>query len=214
MFDTPELRAALKTAVDEAVEAATTGLASKNKQLLTELKEARKGREIDPAEIEKLEAKIDTLDTELKAAQKAAKDSAKMVETATKTLETEKRFTQKLLIDNGLVSELTKHGITNAVHLKAAQAMLRNGVEIVADGDNRTAKVGDKTLTDFVKEWAAGDEGKHFVSAPGNSGGGAQGGKGGNGTAKTMSRADYDSKVASGDQTVNSFFADGGKLTD
>ena len=53
-------------------------------------------------------------------------------------------------------------------------------MQVIADGENRGAKVGDKALTDFVSEWAQSDEGKHFVTAPANSGGGAGAGKGGN----------------------------------
>ena len=45
----------IKAAVDEA----TSGLAKKNGELLAELKEARKGKQIDPAELDKLQNKID-----------------------------------------------------------------------------------------------------------------------------------------------------------
>jgi hypothetical protein len=38
--------------------------------------------------------------------------------------------------------------------------------------------MGDKPLVDAVAEWASSDEGKHFISAPANSGGGAAGGNG------------------------------------
>jgi uncharacterized phage infection (PIP) family protein YhgE len=209
MFDTPEAKAALQ----EAIETATTALAAKNKELLGELKEARKGQTIDPATVEKLEAKIESLSGELITANKAAKDATKAAETATKALATETGFTSKLLIDNGLVGELTKHGVTNPVHLKAAQAMLRGSVQIVADGESRVAKVGDKLLADMVKEWAASDEGKFFVQAPNNSGGGAGGG-GGKSGGKTMTRAEFDTKTAAGDASIAGFFKEGGTLTE
>jgi hypothetical protein len=67
--------------------------------------------------------------------------------------------------------------------------MLKENVQIVVEGDARVAKIGDKALSDFVKEWAAGDEGKHFVQAPANSGGGATGGNGG-GVASNKGRID------------------------
>lgn len=209
MFDTPEEKAALA----EAIETANAPLVAKNRELLGELKTARKGQQIDPADVEKLEAKIDSLTTDLSTANKATKDATKAADIAVKKFETESGFTQKLLIDNGLVGELTKHGITNPVHLKAAQAMLRNGVQIVADGENRVAKVGEKALSDYVKEWSASEEGKHFVTAPNNSGGGAAGG-GGKVGAKTMTRIEFDAKTASGDPSVASFFKEGGKLVE
>ena len=51
--------------------------------------------------------------------------------------------------------------------------MLASQVQVVADGDSRSLKVGDKGLSDYMKEWAAGDEGKHFVTAAASNGGGA-----------------------------------------
>jgi len=93
------------------------------------------------------------------------------------------------LVDNGLVSELTKAGVTNPYHLKAAQALLKSQVQLVQDGETKLAKVGDKNLPDFVKEWANGDEGKHFVAAKQNAGGGANGGQGG-GAAGILGKVD------------------------
>ena len=190
MFDTPEEKAALAAAIDEAVE----GLKIKNKELIDKNNKLKRGQEIDPQTVIDLESQLDAVKGELTKAQKDAKEAIKNAETATKALQAESGFTQKLLVDNGLVSELTKHGVTNPVHLKAAQAMLRSGVQIVADGENRTAKFGDKPLADYVKEWAAGDEGKHFVAAPSNSGGGAQGG----GNAQPNQTLTSTQKIASG----------------
>jgi hypothetical protein len=165
--------------VNALIEAATTGLKNKNTELLSELKKARKSAEITPEQMAEVEAERDKAQAELQAAHKAAKDAAKAHEQAVKALEQESGFTQKLLVDNGLVAELTKNGVTNAVSLKAAQAMLRGGVKVEVDGENRIAKFGDKSLDIAIKEWAASDEGKHFVTAANNSGGGAQGGSGG-----------------------------------
>lgn len=167
--------------LQDAIDAAVAPLVSKNRELLDEVKQARKGKQVDPAEVEKLQDQIEKLTEERDAATKASKAAAKAAEDAAKALQAESGFTQRLLIDNGLVSELTKNGVTNAAHLKAAQAMLRAGVTIEVDGENRIAKMGSKALADSVKEWAASDEGKHFVAAPGNSGGGAAGGGGASG---------------------------------
>ncbi len=176
-LNAPEVQSAIKAAIEEA----TAGLSEKNKELLKELKEARKGRDIDPAEVEKLEEQIEQLQGQLKAAQKEAKTLKETADKATKALESESGFTQKLLIDNGLLENLSKNGVTDPAYQKAAVAMLRAGVQIVVDGENRVAKVGDKDLADHVAEWAKSDEGKRFASAPGNSGGGGHGGQGGGG---------------------------------
>lgn len=184
---TPEIQAA----IDAAVDSATTGLKTKNDQLLAEKKKLQKAADITPEMLADVEAERDKLQADLSAAQKLAKESTKALETAQNSLKSESGFTQKMLIENGLVSELTKNGITNPVHLKAAQAMLKEGVQVVIDGETRTAKVGDKSLSDHVKEWAASDEGKHFVAAPGNSGGGATGGNGGGAAGKSINRSQF-----------------------
>ena len=199
----------IQAKIDAAVEEATEGLKKKNSELLAEVKKFKKG-DFDPAEIEKLETLADDLKSKLSAAEKQLKTATKELETTKAGLAAESKFTQGLLIDNGLTAELTKAGVTNPALLKAATTMLRNGAQVVADGENRVAKVGDKPLSDFVKEWAATDEGKHFISAAGNSGGGAPPSGGGSGQSKTMTRAQFDG-LAPADKVK--FSVEGGRLT-
>lgn len=206
----PDTKAALAEAVKAAVEEAKTGLENKNKELLSEVKELKKGRQIDPAEVEKLEAKIETLQTELTTAQKTAKDATKAAETATKALETETGFTHKLLAENGVVAALTAANVTDPAYLEAAKAMHMSQIKVVADGDVRKAMYGDKALDEAIKEWAAGEVGKKFVSAPANGGGGAQGG-GQQDNTKTVTRSQFDAM----DHPARASFAkDGGKVID
>lgn len=167
----PEVQDAIRAAVEKATE----GLSSKNRELLAEVKEARKGREVKPEDVAKLEDQIDTLKEQLGEATKAAKQAAKDAETARKDLDTERTQTNRLLVDNGLTDALVKAGVTNPVHQKAAKALLREGVALDAD---KALRVGDKPLADYITEWAGGDEGKHFVAAPPAQGGGAQGARG------------------------------------
>jgi hypothetical protein len=167
----------VKALIDAAVAEATDGLIKKNRELLTEVRNLKKGDKADPAELDRLEAEVERLKTELTAANKSVKDLTKRAETAEKTLETEQSYTQRLLVDNGLAAALTEAGVTSPTMHKAAAALIRTGnkIDIAVDGDARVAKVGDKALSDFVKAWAQGDEGKAFVAAPGNGGGGAPG---------------------------------------
>lgn len=171
-LSSPEAKEAIKAAIEEA----TSGLAAKNRELLAELKEARKGRQVNPEDMEKLENELDRLRGELSEAQKAAKKATSEVEATRKQLQDAEGFTQRLLVDNGLTDALAKAGVTNPVHMKAVKSMLAGQVQVVAEGDAKIAKVGDKALADFVSEWAKGDEGKFFVAAPMNTGGGATGG--------------------------------------
>lgn len=184
----PEAKEAIKAAVEEA----TAGLAAKNKELLAEVKEARKSRTIDPKEIEDRDNEIEALKAQLGEAQKTVKLATTEAEKAKKALEGAEGFTQKLLVDNGLTDALTKAGVTNPVHLKAAKSMLSGQVAIVADGDNRMAKIGDKDLAAAIGEWAKGDEGKFFVQAAQNNGGGANGSNSSGGNSKTVDRSAFD----------------------
>lgn len=202
----PEVQAA----IEAAVEAATAPILAKNKELLGELKKAKKGTEVDPQVVTDLEAQVEDLQGKLTEANKAVKTATTNAEKATKALSDEQGFTTRLLADNGLSDALVKVGVNNPAHLKAVKAMLQGQVQIVTEGDQRIAKVGDKALADHVAEWAKSDEGKHFVTATANSGGGAQGGQS-QGNAKTMTRAQFD---AASHVERAAFAKDGGKVID
>lgn len=203
----PEAKEAIKAAVEEA----TAGLAAKNKELLAEVKEARKSRTIDPKEIEDRDNEIEVLKSQLGEAQKTVKLATTEADKAKKALEGAEGFTQKLLVDNGLTDALTKAGVTNPVHLKAAKSMLAGQVAIVADGDNRMAKIGDKDLAAAIGEWAKGDEGKFFVAATQNNGGGANGSNSSGGNSKTVDRSEFD---AMSHVERAAFSKSGGTVTD
>lgn len=169
-----------KKALAEAVDAAIEKLTKKNSELVAELRAAKKGKGgEDSAEMERLEKDNDRLTAELAKASKDLKAAQKIVEDNGKALASERTYTERLLIDNGLSAALTANGVTNPAHAKAAAALLRSTskIEIAVDGDNRAATVGGKPLTDFVKEWTGTDDGKNFVTAPPNGGGGAPGGQ-------------------------------------
>jgi len=178
--------------IDRLIDEATSGLKAKNDQLLAEKKKLQKDHAIDPAEVERLESALDTAKAELSRMTKEHKAAVKSAEVATKALEAEQTAVQKLVVDNGLTDALTKAGVTNPFHLKAAKALLNGDIKLEIEGDQRVARMGSKPLLDAIKEWAAGDEGKHFVAAQANSGGGAAGGGGKGGAAPTMTRAQFD----------------------
>ena len=168
----PEVQAAIQAAVDAAIQP----LVVKRDELLNEVKTLRKGKQINPEDVEKLESQIEALQSDLGKANGELKTAKKVADDATKALQSESGFTQKLLVENGLGDALVKAGVTNPAHLKAVKSMLSTQVKIVIDGDNRKAMFGDKELGTAIAEWAASDEGKHFVAAPNNNGGGSQGG--------------------------------------
>jgi hypothetical protein len=205
-LNAPEVQDAIKA----AVEAATKPLIEKRDELLGEVKKLRKDSAIKPEDFERVEAERDEFKAQLDKANRDLKAAINTAEKATKALADEQGFTARLLADNGLSDALVKAGVSNPAHLKAVKAMLAGQVQIVAEGDTRVAKVGDKPLADFVTEWAKSDEGKHFVSAAQNNGGGAHGGAG-QGGAKTMTRSAFDA-LAPADKAA--FSKGGGTLTD
>jgi hypothetical protein len=174
-----ETKVALAKAVKEAVDEAVTGLQSKNTELLGKLKAAQKDSLISPEDHAALQTELDDTQAKLVTALKETKAATKAADESKKAFEGESKVAHNLLVDNGLSAVLLENGVKKASYLKAAKAMLAGQVILTSNGDDRIAKVGDKLLADYVKEWAASDEGKAFVNAPGNVGGNAPGGAGG-----------------------------------
>jgi regulator of replication initiation timing len=211
-------KAELDAEIEKAVTKATgdvDGLKTKVEELIASEKkwkaEARKAKDVDPADLERLEAENDELRSKLTAAEKASKDAARDVEKATKALETESAFTQKLLIQDGLKSALISAGVKDEDMLDVLAAKFAAGAKVVIEGDERKALYGDKPLPDFIKEWAGSDVGKKFVAAPANSGGGAGGGDRGAAGGKKLSEADVN---AMNPKERSSFFASGGEISE
>jgi alanyl-tRNA synthetase len=178
----PETKAAIDAIVAKANEkhdADIAGLKTKTEELIAANKKLKKGQEIDPAEVDRLEAEADKLRTELKDAQKAAKEAAAAKEKAEKALADEAGFTQKLLIDNGLNAALAEAGVTDPDYLASTKAIMAASAQVATEGADRVVKIGDKLVADHIKEWAGTESAKKFISAPNNGGGGAPGGKGG-----------------------------------
>ncbi|MBD9476493.1 hypothetical protein IB268_26520 [Achromobacter sp. ACM01] len=173
----PEVKALLEEVAAEATEA----LSAKNKELLAELRAAKakaKGSDVDPEEHARLQTQVEELTGKL---DKVTKDSVRQIEKLTKDLTDKDGTLTQHLIDGGLSTALAKAGV--APHfMDAAKAMLR-GQASIKDG---AAVIGDKPLADHVTEWAGTDQGKHFVTAPANSGGGGQGGNGGGKTSGNL----------------------------
>lgn len=210
-FTKEQVEAAIKDAIDKEV----SGLKEKNDELIADNKklksDLRKTQDIKPEDVAALEHEIDELKGKLSTAEKAAKDATKAAETAAKALETESAFTQRLLIQDGLKGALIANGVKDETFIDALTAKFASGATVTVDGDARKAMIGDKSLEDAVKEFAASDAGKKFVSAPANSGGGAQGGSQGSQSGKTIAREAF-GQMAPAEQMT--FVKEGGKVVD
>jgi hypothetical protein len=187
------LRAKATKAFEDAIAEATSGLQAKNNELLGKLKKAQKSGEIDPADYQSLQDENERLKTENGENKKTIKKLSTDFDATKKQYESESQFASRLLIDNGLNDALIKAGVKPEM-TKAVKALIAPQVKIKTEGDNRTPVIGEKSLSDFVTEWASSDEGKHFVAAPLNQGGGANGGGNGKGNVKQMTRAAFDAQ--------------------
>lgn len=217
----PADKALLTNAVKDAVaaaladketehEAEVAGLKAKRDELLQKVRNNEKGK---PEDIERLE-------TELSGVKKSLRDAEKSLRTATEErdnfktqYETEVKSGDDGARDTALTEALSKAKVGDKF-LPAVKALISPQVTIKRGPDGkRIAHVGDKSLGDHVAEWSQGDEGKTFVTAPGNGGGGGNGGKApiipnGGGKA-TMPRSQFDTL----DQGARgAFFRDGGTL--
>lgn len=178
-----------KKLLSDSIATATEGLTAKNQELLNEIKTLRKkGDGLSEAELEALreKAKIaDDLEKKQleekgeyeKLLSKVRDQHTKEVEKLTAQLQGRDTTIHDLLVTGGLTSALSESNVNPAL-LKAAMKLLADDVQIVEIDGKQVARVGDKTVTDFVKDWAASDVGKNFV-LNGNSGGGGSGGGGG-----------------------------------
>lgn len=176
-LDTPEVKAAIADAVKSAVEEATQGLKAKNTELAAKLKLATKNAEISPDDYNRLKDENEKLTEQIEQANKQLKLGVSEYDKLKKSFESESKFVSSLLVDNGLSDAIVKAGVKPELS-KAVKAMLASQVSIKVEGETRAAVIGDKSVSDYVTEWAKSDEGKHFIAAPANSGGGANGGGG------------------------------------
>lgn len=182
----------VKDAIAAAVASETQGLKDKNTELLGKLKKAQQGQQIDPADLQAVENERDELRTKLTEANKALTKATKAAEDATKKATDIEGAYHGTLRDSALTDELTKAGVTNPVHLKAAKALLGSQLTVTSDGDTRVVKAGDKGVGDFVKEWAGSEEGKHFTAASPSNGSGTQHSRATNPNAPSVTRQAFE----------------------
>lgn len=205
-LNAPEVQDAIKAAVAEA----TAALAKKRDELLVEVKKARKNSEIDPEEFQRLKEENEALNDKLLETSKQVKNAMSESEKMKKALEAENGYVSRLLVDNGLNDALVKVGV-KPEFTKAVKSMLEKQVQLKQDGENRLAVVGDKALADYVSEWSKSDDGKHFVAAPLNSGGGSTGGGNAKANTNQVSRTKFDAMSQS---ERASFAKEGGRVVD
>jgi hypothetical protein len=169
----------------EALEESNRGLKSD----LVKLKVKAKGADIDPEDYANLQTQVAELSGKLENDGKLSKKELDRLSGLVK--EKDSALTTYLL-DANLTDSLAKSKVKPEL-MDAAKALLKMQATIKAENGNYQAVIGDKALSDFVKEWATSETGKHFVAAENNSGGGATGGNN-NTQSKTITRSEFEAK--------------------
>lgn len=163
----------------EQINALASGLSGKNAQLLEKLSNNKELSNASAAELEALKVFKSNADVKIAEDAQSYQDAKALTQSShdeallkvQQQADSANTQLKTLLIDNGLSAALD--GVNINKDLKAgAVAMLQSGA-IITDGK---AMIGDKSLSDAVKEWANTDAGKAFCLAENNSGGNANGG--------------------------------------
>ena len=178
--------------ITEAVEAATAKMAEKNVDLLGEIKNARKRveafKDFDPDDVRKAlenakEAQKKATDAmadrgEFEKAMGLAKDqhAAELTKLLGRA-ETAEARTKTMVVDTAMHAALAKAKIAEPFRAAVA-AMHKGNISVIEKDGKEVAVVGDKSITEFLTEWAGTDEGKFFAADGGAGGGGASGGTG------------------------------------
>jgi hypothetical protein len=184
-FKTEEGKAAHQSIIEEATE----GLKNKNNELIQKNKILKTAKETAEAKIIEMDEEIlditagkgkgKDLATEIE--KKLEKKFEKQLKDANDKNDKYSKQINTLVVENGLTEALTKANIAKQ-HIPAVKALIKSTSKIEVssedDDDAPVATIGGKALSDYVKEFAEGDSGKHYVAAANNSGGGSQGSNG------------------------------------
>jgi hypothetical protein len=209
-LETEEGKAWLSSLVNERVAQEHSGMLSKMNELMDEAKKAKAARDEESKAKARAqeEAALKSGDAEkIKSLWESEKESKANLE----------RQLRSHVVDSAITSALAKVNVA-APLMDAAKAYLERTFtpEIMVDNGKPYAVMGGKPVNDFIQEWAAGEQGKHFVAAPVNSGGGSGGANASAGGAggKTMTLEAYNTLNSTNPYAATAFLNSGGTLTE
>lgn len=163
----------------QALQAEKDALLNKNKELLSELKTARnKNKEIDSDAYYKTLDELDSLKSENSKLSNELNKKSKDFDGLSKALEEKENYLRGMTLENALNDNLSKIGVKTE-YMEAVRALMKQNAKV----EDNNVLIGDKSIGDYISSWA-NESGKAFISAPANSGSGANGGQGGQTTQK------------------------------
>jgi len=149
-------------------------LEGKNKELVRE-KQAIKAKVdgIDQDQYAKDLEQLNVLQGQVKDLEKVNKELSTNNESLANLAESKGQSLEKYLVESNLTDALVAAKVKPEL-MKAASAMFRSQTQIIEGEDGYSVNLGDKDIKTAITEWGASDEGKAFVSAPENQGGGSK----------------------------------------
>lgn len=159
----------------EALESEKESINAKNKELLTELKTARnKNKEVDTDAYYKALDEVDNLKAENSKLNQTLGLKTKEVEKLSTTLNELDTNLKTTKLENTLNDELSKLRVKPTV-----LSFIKDGLQAKSKfSEDGSILIGDKSISDYLAEWANTDSGKDCIMPSGNSGSGASGGNG------------------------------------
>lgn len=152
---------------------------------IVKLKAKAKGAEIDPEEHAALQSQVAELSEKLGKTEKAYKTE---LEKLNGQLAEKSGALDKFVLDGSLTNELVKAKV-KPEFMEASKALLKGQAKLEFKDGSPIVLIDGKPLNEAIKGWTESEQGKHFIQAPANSGGGSEGGQGG-ASGKTVGKID------------------------
>lgn len=145
----------------------------KNRELIVENRKLNsKNKELDFDTYNKVIEENDLLKSDLTKIKNELGLKTKEFDNISNKLNEKESYLKNLTLENSLNEHLSKIGV-KPEYMTAAKALLEKNAKV----DENGVLIGDKNISDFIHEWS-NNEGKIFINAPANSGGGATGSNG------------------------------------
>lgn len=148
-----------------------TGLKAKNAELLKKLNAQKAENKTLADKFAELEERFnDTADTSKSEIEKERNRFERDLQKLKEANDALTANLSTLKIDGAVNEAIAKNGVLPQ-HVRAVTLMLKDGAKM----DDGEALVNGVPLTDHISTFFSGDDAKHYVAAPANTGGGAKG---------------------------------------
>lgn len=205
--------------IQKKIDDAVAGLKAKNAELLADIKKIKDEKKSIAEALSETESEKKRIEEETalksgdieKIKEQLNKKHQNELQKLTEQLANSQNSLNSVMIDGGISDALSKANIAPAF-VDAVKALFKTNYkpEVLNENGKVQAVIDGKSIQDFVTEWTQSDNGKHYVLARDNSGGGGEGAKG-NTTGKVLQRTVFES-LSPADKTNH--LKSGGKLVD